>query len=127
METRVSAENDELKDRLRRSLRRTGEGKTKHAGASFHRGDTVNFNPNQGDFLKPGFLETYLLKGWMPPTPPIAPGTRVTAFGSCFAANITRHLSKLGFDTSSERDPDIYISRIGDGLVNVHALAEQFE
>lgn len=122
----MSADNDELKRKMRASLRRPGQ-KEKYAAPSFHRGDTINFNPHQSDFPKEGFLEKYVLKGWMPAAPQISRGTKVTAFGSCFAANITRHLSSLGFDTSKNRDPDIYISRVGDGLVNVHALAGQFE
>jgi hypothetical protein len=123
----LSGDEDDSRRRLRTTLRTAARERDRPNIPSFHRGETVNFNPYLHDFYKEGFLETYVFKGWLPATPPISRGTKVTAFGSCFAANITRHLSALGFDTSSTRDPDIYISRLGDGLVNVHALAGQFE
>lgn len=95
--------------------------------ASWHRGDTVNYFPRRSDFSSNTFLQDYILKGWIPPTPILTRGMKITAFGSCFAANITRHLSNIGFDLSSNRDPDIYISRIGDGLVNISSILGQFE
>ncbi len=98
----MTAEIDELKQKMRVALRSERVEKVKRPGPSFHRPGTVNF-------------------------PPIGRGTKVTAFGSCFAVNITKHLAKIGFNTSKERDPDIYISHLGDGMVNVQALAGQFE
>jgi len=95
--------------------------------ASWHRGDTVNYFPRRYDFSSNTFLQDYVLKGWIPKTPILTRGMKITAFGSCFAANITRHLSNIGFDLSSNRDPDIYISRIGDGLVNTASILGQFE
>jgi hypothetical protein len=93
---------------------------------AFHRGEVVNFNPRREDYSSPTFLQDYVLKGWLPPAPFITRDTRVTAFGSCFAANITRHLSARGYDLSASRDPDIYISRMSDGLVNIPAILGQF-
>ncbi len=123
----MTAEIDELKQKMRVALRSERVEKVKRPGPSFHRPGTVNFNPYQYDFYGGQFLEKYLLKGWTPASPPIGRGTKVTAFGSCFAVNITKHLAKIGFNTSKERDPDIYISHLGDGMVNVQALAGQFE
>lgn len=123
----MTAEIDELKQKMRSSLRNERVEKVKRPGPSFHRPGTVNFNPYQHDFYGGHFLEKYLLKGWLPEAPPIGRGTKVTAFGSCFAVNITKHLAKIGFNTSKERDPDIYISHLGDGMVNVQALCGQFE
>ena len=122
----VNDDLETLKQRLKVSLRSRGIV-PKPTHSAFYRGDVVNFIPRQLDYSQDLFLETYLLKGWMPPAPVLSKGTKITAFGSCFAANITRHLTGLGFDLSQTRDPDIYISSIGDGLVNVHALAGQFE
>jgi len=97
-------------------------------GRSFYRGDNCNFNPYKLDFKKEDFLEKYLLNGWIPNTSPIInANTRITAFGSCFADNISKHLSKIGYTTSKEKDPDIYVSSIGEGLVNVHSLLSQFK
>ena len=94
---------------------------------TWYRGEIINNFPKQADYFEPSFLREFLLKGWMPDAPFLTRGTRITAFGSCFAANITRHLSSLGYDLSSKRDPDIHISRIGDGLVNTASILGQFE
>ena len=94
---------------------------------SFHRGEGVNFYPRNQDFDVENFLGEYLLKGWVPPQPVLTRGMRITAFGSCFAANITRHLSAIGYDLSKDRDPDVYISRMGDGMVNTAAILGQLQ
>jgi hypothetical protein len=99
----------------------------KKIGSSFYRGETLNIGPHGDDFGKDGFLQDYVLQGWLPPAPVLSRGVKITAFGSCFALHITKHLTKIGFDLSRDRDPDIYISSIGEGLVNSHALLGQFE
>lgn len=121
-----SADLDAFRQKLRRSFRSRGEP-VKEAKGAFYRGEVVNFNPRQTDYFKESFLETYLLKGWLPSAPVLAKGTKITAFGSCFAGNISRYLSAIGFNLSKDRAPDIHVSSIGEGLVNVHALASQFE
>jgi hypothetical protein len=105
---------------------RPGEA-TKHIGSSFFRGEHCNFNPYQGDFAAPDFLERYLLRGWLPAAPLIGPETRVTAFGSCFASHVGNHLALIGYNTSKQRAPGIYLSLLSEGLVNVHSLLGQFE
>ena len=103
------------------------DGKRK-IGRSFYRGDNCNFNPYKLDFFKEDFLEKYLLTGWVPnQSPCIDKNTNITAFGSCFADNISKHLSNIGYTTSKEKDPDIYVSSIGEGLVNVYSLLSQFK
>jgi len=99
----------------------------KQMASSFFRGDNCNFNPYKKDFESDEFLETFLLKGWLPGKPFINKNTRLTAFGSCFAAHLTNYLSRAGYSLSLKRDSDIYISSMGEGLVNVHALLQQFE
>lgn len=99
----------------------------KKIGSSFYRGPNCNFSPYQGDFVRRHFLETYLLKGLAPSERPIKKTTKITAFGSCFASHIAEHLSVAGYNLSKDRDPNIYISSMGEGLVNVHAIAQQFE
>lgn len=94
---------------------------------SFHRGEVVNYHPRREDFRSEKFIQDYLLKGWLPSEPFLTKGMKITAFGSCFAANITRHLSSIGYDLSSNRDPDVYISRLGAGMVNTAAILGQFE
>lgn len=102
------------------------DGKRQRA-IGFFRGDTCNFNPSLADHGAPGFLARSVLHGWLPEGPLLTPGTRITAFGSCFAANITRHLLERGFDLSAEREPNIHISRMMEALVNTWALLGQFE
>lgn len=94
---------------------------------SFHRGDVVNFHPRLDDFNDENFIGDYLLRGWVPPQGVLTRGMKITAFGSCFAANITRHLSSIGYNLSKDRDPDVYISRMGDGMVNTAAILGQFQ
>lgn len=99
----------------------------KKIGTSFFRGDHCNFNPYLKDYLDPEFLEKFFLKGWLPEAPWIKKNTRITAFGSCFAVNITKHLAEAGFNLTATKEPSIYISSMGEGMVNVHALLQQFE
>jgi hypothetical protein len=95
-------------------------------GASFYRGENCNFNPYGKDHASPAFCRDFILRGHLPESKIISRSTKVTAFGSCFALHVSRHLSSLRFDVSKDRAPDIYISSMGEGLVNVHALLQQF-
>lgn len=103
-----------------------GEARKKMDSA-FFRGENCNFSPYRADHASATFCEKFILKGWVPDRAIIDEHTRVTAFGSCFAENITQHLIGLGYDTSKTREPEIYLSRMGEGLVNVYALLQQFE
>ena len=103
------------------------EAEKRRRAVGFFRGDTCNFNPSLAQHGDPGFLARHVLHGWLPERPLLTPGTRITAFGSCFAANITRHLLERGFDLSAEREPNIHISRMMEALVNTWALLGQFE
>lgn len=94
---------------------------------AFYRGEHTNFNPYQKDHRSSRFLERFVLNGLTPSERFIKPETRVTTFGSCFAINIGQHLSGLGFDVAKDRQPDIYISRMGEGLVTVPAILQQIE
>jgi len=96
-------------------------------GSSFFRGENCNFNPYGKDHCKPDFAAHFVLKGWLPEKPIISETTKVTAFGSCFAQNIGDHLANIGFNTSKQREKNIYISSMGEGLVNVHSIAQQFK
>ncbi|WP_165838853.1 GSCFA domain-containing protein [Roseicella frigidaeris] len=110
------------------TLTHTPKGEiAKSIGSSFFRGENCNFNPYLKDHHSPDFLERFLLRGWMPDEPSIDRDTRITAFGSCFAENITNHLRGIGYTTSKDRAPDIYLSSMGEGLVNVHSLLGQLE
>ena len=104
------------------------EGETpKKIGSSFYRGENCNFNPYGGDHNASDFVQRFFLKGWSPQERFISPQTQITAFGSCFAHHIGEHLAKLGFDTAKRRASDIYVSKMGEGLVNVHSILQQFK
>ncbi len=99
----------------------------KSMSTSFFRGKNCNFNPYQEDFKHGHFLQKFLMHGWLPHQKIISRPTKVTAFGSCFAEHITKHLAHIGYNTSATTYPDIYISLMAEGMVNVHALCQQFE
>jgi hypothetical protein len=104
----------------------------KIVGSAFYRGETCNYNPYLTDHAAPGFAEQFLLHGWQPPERFISRSTRITTFGSCFAQHINAHLKAIGFDSGAEQDGGeqdggAYISLMGEGLVNVHAILQQFE
>jgi hypothetical protein len=103
------------------------KGVAKKMGSSFYRGEVFNANPYRDDFKSETFLEDYVLKGWTPAEPFLDKETKITAFGSCFALYLTQHLAALGYNLSAARDPTIYISTMGEGLVNTYALLGQFE
>jgi len=107
----------------------SGDGLTeKTIGSSFFRGTKgVQFNPYKKDYDETFFLKKYVLKGWAPDKPVIYRDTQITAFGSCFAQHISNHLAKRKYNLTAEKSPDIYISYMGEGMVNVHAIAQQFE
>ncbi len=99
----------------------------KSMSSSFFRGKNCNFNPYQDDFKQGRFLQKFLMHGWLPDQKIIAQNTKVTAFGSCFAEHITKHLANIGYCTTAATYPDIYISLMAEGMVNVHAICQQFE
>jgi hypothetical protein len=106
---------------------RATEPDREKTGRAFHHDENCNFWPNLSDFAGDDFIERYVLKGWMPVSRQISSKTKVTTFGSCFAVSIAKHLSKVGYSISKDRDPEIYISRMSEGLVNIHAITQQFE
>ncbi|HEX5704359.1 MAG TPA: GSCFA domain-containing protein [Pyrinomonadaceae bacterium] len=72
-------------------------------------------------------MENFVLQGWLPERPFLNSRTRITAFGSCFAAHLVNYLRQIGYDVARDRHPEIYISSMGEGLVNTYALRQQFE
>ena len=56
----------------------------------------------------------------------LLPALSIVAFGSCFAANIGHYLASAGFNVRPSRRI-AYVQWISDGLVNVHAILQQFE
>jgi hypothetical protein len=69
----------------------------------------------------------YFTDGLMPPQPFLDRGSKVVAFGSCFARHISSYLDDLGFTVSTRRESSAYISTMGDGIVHTWAIRQQFE
>ena len=70
-----------------------------------------------------------VLRGWLPEAPCITPETRITAFGSCFAANISSWLHRRNFRVLN-KDEDAsgaYVVSMGEGMVNSFVIRQQFE
>lgn len=110
-----------------RKFNYVADGNSRVMSRSFFRGDTANYMPHRADMEKAAAIIDHVLTGWMPVEPFIGPQTNVVAFGSCFAANIGRYLTGLGFNVPTQREGRAYVQRVSDGLVNVFAIAQQFE
>ena len=77
----------------------------KQIGSTFFRGQDCNYLPYAKDYANSDFIETFLLKGWMPGSKLIDSNTKVTTFGSCFAISIANHLSKIGYSILVTKTP----------------------
>jgi hypothetical protein len=96
---------------------------------TWFRGDHTHYNPTIAQLLDAGGAQKYVLQGWRPTTPPITPATQITAFGSCFAANISNWLSKRNFRVlnKDEAAKNAYVVTCGEGMVNSFVIRQQFE
>jgi len=104
--------------------------KRQGAHNTWFRGDHCNFNPARLDTVSSTFVHEHILSGWLPEKAYITPDTNIVAFGSCFAANITKWLEAREFKVASEKDgevADTYLVRFGEGLVTTFAIRQQFE
>ncbi len=96
---------------------------------TWFRGEHTNFNPTAAQLLQPDGAAKFVLHGWAPEAPVIGPDTQVTAFGSCFAANISEWLSSRRFRVlnKSEDAKAAYVVTCGEGMVNSFVIRQQFE
>lgn len=97
------------------------------ARASWFRGEHTNFNPTLANMRAADAIEKFILGGWMPESPFIGRQTRVTAFGSCFAENISRYLDARRYTILNKQSGPAYIVRMGEGMVTTFALRQQFD
>jgi hypothetical protein len=95
---------------------------------SWYRGEHTHFIASKADLRQEDALEAFILQGWAPASPFIDKSTAITAFGSCFAANISRYLAERDYNVLS-RDLDLraHIIRFGEGMVNSFAIRQQLE
>lgn len=96
---------------------------------TWFRGEHTNFNPTVARLLDVSAARDFVLHGWLPDAPPITPATQITAFGSCFAANISNWLSKRHFRVLNKDDSAkaAYVVTCGEGMVNSFVIRQQFE
>jgi hypothetical protein len=105
---------------------------TSSAGSDFRtwfRGDQTNFNPRLDQIIATDGPLKFVLDGWIPDAPVIGPDTQITAFGSCFAANISNWLSRRNFKVLNKSDDATraYVVTMGEGMVNSFVIRQQFE
>jgi hypothetical protein len=100
---------------------------SKKIGTSFYRGANCNFNPYKADRENLEFCKNFILKGHLPQNKIINKSETITTFGSCFAQHINNYLSNVGFNLNNKSNPNIYISFMGEGLVNVYSILQQFQ
>lgn len=65
-------------------------------------GKPINFLPESRDLNAADGIERFILAGYLPEVPFISKRTRVTAFGSCFAGHIRKHLVAHGYSLTGE-------------------------
>lgn len=99
------------------------------AHRTWFRGENTNFNPDRAAMAGVNAVLDHVLHGWAPEAPLITPETQITAFGSCFAANISRWLSRRNFNVASRREDAkaAYVVSMGEGMVNSFVIRQQFE
>ena len=96
---------------------------------TWFRGEHTNILPADRHFFQPGGIEKFVLQGWTPKQPEITATSQVTAFGSCFAANISNWLAKRSYNVlnKSEEAGKSYVVECGEGMVNSFVILQQFE
>jgi hypothetical protein len=116
--------------RGQKNLRFTVDGVEQGAHSTWFRGEHCNFNPRTENMVSQDAVLKHVLAGWLPEKPLIEPDTRIVAFGSCFAANITAYLASRKFNVLTSKDGEhasTYLVRFGEGMVNSFVIRQQFE
>lgn len=109
-------------------LEDVNKSKSSHVSPWF-RGDHTNYVPDKLKMTPETAVRDQVLNGWLPDAPQIGRDTQVTAFGSCFAANISNWLSKRNYRvlTKDNSAKDAYVVSMGEGMVNSFVIRQQFE
>lgn len=96
---------------------------------TWFRGEHTHFNPTEERMISPQAVPEYVVKGWEPAEKTISSKTQITAFGSCFAANISEWLARRNYRVlnKSEDAKDAYVVTCGEGMVNSFVIRQQFE
>jgi hypothetical protein len=102
-------------------------GRHKKVHNSWYRGENTRFSPNLLDMESADAIEDFILKGWLPDQPYISENVNVTAFGSCFAENISKWLRQRNYKVLTKEKGDAYVIVCSEGMVNSFAILGQFE
>lgn len=103
------------------------DGKVFTTSASYFRGTKPQWYPSDESMETHDVVSQYLTFGWMPKAGFVTKETPIVAFGSCFAANISKYLSNRGYNVISQAENDAaYVTTMGDGMVHTHAILQQF-
>jgi hypothetical protein len=103
-------------------------GKKRRAHGTWYRGEDTNYHPVRASLSEPDAVANYVGHGWFPAKPFIDRDQYITAFGSCFAAEVTKFLVSEGYRVFGNKlDLNTHIVRCGEGMVNSSALVQQFE
>jgi hypothetical protein len=74
-------------------------------------------------------VKEFFLHGFCPDQPVIRKSNRITAFGSCFAGNVSRYLHQRGYEVNAHnwKHANSDLIRIDEIMVHTPALLAQFE
>jgi hypothetical protein len=95
---------------------------------TWFRGDNTNFNPKQEKMVSVGAVDDWVIEGWKPQGFQIDETSQITAFGSCFAENISNWLAERNYSILTKNtDSKSYVVTCGEGMVNSFVIRQQFE
>ena len=95
---------------------------------TWFRGEHTNFNPDFEKMAEADAAQKWVTQGWEPAERIVTPDTRITAFGSCFAANISNWLAARNYNIlTRDEGSNAYVVKCGEGMVNSFVIRQQFE
>ncbi|MCK0168611.1 GSCFA domain-containing protein [Jannaschia sp. S6380] len=95
---------------------------------TWFRGEHTNFNPDFARMAEADAALKWVTQGWEPSARTVTPETRITAFGSCFAANISNWLARRNYNIlTRDEGSNAYVVKCGEGMVNSFVIRQQFE
>lgn len=94
---------------------------------TWYRGPTCNFTPSMINLGEPDAVADYIVKGWAPEQPIIAPDASILAVGSCFAQYVVQHLRKTRRRLKVNNGMNVNVIACGAGFVSTFTLRQQFE
>lgn len=103
------------------------DGVVQKMSGSYYRGDKPQFYPEDRTLERDYVVDRFFMKGWTPEKPFITKETPIVAFGSCFAANISKYLHGRDYNILTKKENKAYVTSMGDGMVHTHAIRQQFE